>query len=272
MCTLTGKRKIIKNTVFVVAVFVSSSLGLCAQSYTKAQMDTLKMVLIPMCKMMLPPDVKAELKAMNISEDCYCEVSTDVTIEVMINQLNKDKKTAEDVDMAYYLKFMQDVQDENSALHNEFLSKLEGQLTRKCYQKKSNVIVKGPANGIIPLLKVGNNHKLEVVLGNSTKYYLMDTGADICVISDKYANELRKNGIIKMSKFQGNRTLVLGDNSIVDAAVYLVDGVKIGNFTLDNVEFAVIDGEIGFLLGQSVLKAFYGYHVNNNDSTLELVK
>jgi len=254
-----------KKVILIAVVFVNSVFCLNAQTN---ECDIIRQALLLSYKMKLQSEEEQYfLQAYNLDEDCCAEAAMDTFIKMAIEH-NLTKNLSE------FEKIFTDVFDQNSIYYNESWSYFLTLLEERCgLEAMPEIVVTGPLRGSVPLLPSGNAHKIKVTIGNSTKYYLLDSGADYCAISFSYANDLINDGYnIEESAFLGAENLLLADGRTVYSELYLLDGVKIGDFTLDNVVFAFINEDINFLLGKNVLNAFKSATINNKSSSLDLVK
>ena len=99
--------------------------------------------------------------------------------------------------------------------------------------------------------------------------FLVDSGAtDVSVPVDVVLTLLR-SGTLTAADFTGSKTYLLADGSKLPSATFVMKSLKIGDRTLRDVECGIspIQGEL--LLGQSFLRRFKSWSIDN--STHELV-
>lgn len=114
-------------------------------------------------------------------------------------------------------------------------------------------------------------YKIKIEIGGIVKYFTFDTGASDLVISTDMAIDLIKKGVIEEDDFLGEELYTLADNSIVLAEIVRLDGIIIGDYTLNNVIVAVIeDGSL--LCGVGILNKFKNWELNQNPSSLTLYR
>ena len=114
-------------------------------------------------------------------------------------------------------------------------------------------------------------YKIKIDVGGIVKYFTFDTGASDLVISANLANDLIKKGLIEEDDFLGEELFTLADNSVVLAKMIRLDGVNIGDYTVNNVIVAVIeDGSL--LCGVGFLNKFSNWELNQNTNSLILYK
>ncbi|MDR1459934.1 MAG: retroviral-like aspartic protease family protein [Bacteroidales bacterium] len=249
--------------------FSASSITMKETTLTEGQQTSMeesfkeiKVMLEQMCKAMYP-----EVNSLGEDVSCVCEVTANVSLDFIMERY-KEKE----LDMAEFMKFFAEIQDPNSPLHNEYMSMLQTELEKKCNVLSSSITISGPATASIPLLKNGNMNKLKLRIGSSEKYYLMDSGASKSLISKSYSRELEKLGLITKKSFIGERIFETANGNTMLCSVVVLDNVKLGDFTLNGVEFAIYDEDVEFLFGKNILDAFSSWQVKNNNTILELVK
>lgn len=114
-------------------------------------------------------------------------------------------------------------------------------------------------------------YKIKIEIGGIVKYFTFDTGATDLVISTDLAIELIKEGLIEEDDFLGEELYTLADNSVVLAEMIRLDGINIGDYTVNNVIVAVIE-EGSLLCGVGLLNKFRNWELNQNTSSLILYR
>ena len=134
-----------------------------------------------------------------------------------------------------------------------------------------NDIIGSVDSSTIELLRIGDSKMVQVTIGDITKYYVLDTGADLLIIDDKSEHELISNKKLLPSMFIGEKQLRLADNRQVNAKIYKINNVRIGDYIVRNIEIGVIEN--GFLLcGMSLLKKFKDWKIESELNVLKLFK
>jgi hypothetical protein len=257
--------------ILIVVVFILTGIGAYVHGQTKPptseEIAEVKGWMEQSCQILFPSEEKKELEKAGYEIDCICQAYANVCIEFML-EIYKNKE----IDMTEMMKFIEEIQDPNSTSYNEFMSKFQSEFEKKCGETTASIMIYGPATGYVALLKYGMMYKLKVTLGSSVKYYLMDSGATLSLISKSYARELEKMNVITKKSYIGEDFFTTASGETIECKIVVINGVKVGEFSLDNVEFAVIDEDVEFLFGKNILNAFQSWHINNNNATLELVK
>jgi len=134
-----------------------------------------------------------------------------------------------------------------------------------------NDIIGSVDSSTIELLKIGDSKMVQIAIGDIAKYYLLDTGSDLLLIDDKSEQELINSKKLLPSMFIGERQLSLADNRQVNAKIYKINKVKIGDYIVRNVEIGVIENG-SLLCGMSLLKKFRHWKIDSEVNALKLFK
>ena len=169
-------------------------------------------------------------------------------------------------------KIKKETENINGVMYNEvFLScleeaKINKQLESTNYGQNSKTMI-----DTIPLLKVFGANKVKVVFGDYPYYFIFDTGASDILVSEKFIEELKSNGVIKTINYlKDNVTYITASGESLICKQIMLTNIKIGKFTIDSAPVGVYKGDIDFLLGASFLKKFKNYSVIENNSYLIL--
>jgi predicted aspartyl protease len=205
------------------------------------------------------------LKAANITEECACSAYVEAWMQELI------KRDLYNIKLREWFKIREDMADEHSTFYNEVMHSFSIQLEKMCM--RSSISVNGPQKGTVALTKYGIRNRIKITMSNSSKYFIMDTGADNSFISKSYARELEDLDIIQPNDYMEPAEYQdIHGNTVLHKRIML-NNVKIGDFTLNNVVFVINNSDSSdFLLGKDILNAFRSWNINNSNSTLELIK
>ncbi len=106
--------------------------------------------------------------------------------------------------------------------------------------------------------------------GAQVKYFTVDSGASFVTIPNSDARPLIAKGLIAEGDYRGLAKIVLADGTIEVARLYTLRSVKVGDSDVENVLAAVYPGEGVRLLGQSFLKRFKSWSIDNDRRVLVL--
>jgi hypothetical protein len=213
-------------------------------------------------------DMASILAKDGITPDCACAVYAKYTIAEARKEL-RGTITEEDI-LKFFISYIEKITDRNSELYTKMLA----DIYKLCQDKPVDIEVQvaGPSSEQIKVIQLLEKCKVKLTIGKSVKYYLLDSGADDCVISADYALELLNDGLFTEDDIIDPQYYSLGDGSVILCERIVLNGVKIGNYVLNNVVFCVIDDDVDFICGKNVLDAFNSWKIYNDRSILELTK
>ena len=131
--------------------------------------------------------------------------------------------------------------------------------------------VRGSYQAVVPMVADGGTFAVPVTINNQlTLKFVVDSGASDVSIPTDVVSTLVRTGTITDADFIGSRTYKLADGSTVPSQRFLIRSLKVGNRTLENVtaSIAPIAGQL--LLGQSFLRRFQSWSIDNGRSALIL--
>jgi clan AA aspartic protease (TIGR02281 family) len=106
--------------------------------------------------------------------------------------------------------------------------------------------------------------------GKMTLDFILDSGAaDVALPDDVFAT-LKRTGTVKDGDISGQRTYVLADGSKTQSATLIIRSLKVGDITVENVSASVAPSQGGLLLGQSFLRRFKSWSIDNATGALVL--
>ena len=116
----------------------------------------------------------------------------------------------------------------------------------------------------------GGTYTVPVRLNDQfTLDFTVDSGAaDVSVPSDVFLTLIRTQTITD-SDFRGEQVYVLADGSRVKSRKFILRNLKVGNQTVENIEASIADVNGSLLLGQSFLRKFKSWSIDN--TTHELI-
>jgi clan AA aspartic protease (TIGR02281 family) len=122
----------------------------------------------------------------------------------------------------------------------------------------------------IPLENLGGTLVAPVVINNAIKLnFLVDSGAsDVSIPADVFSTLVRTNTLTQ-TDITGFRSYKNADGEVFRSNTFVIRSLKIGNAEVLNVHAKVAPTNAPLLLGQSFLKRFKTWSINN--STQELI-
>jgi len=169
---------------------------------------------------------------------------------------------------------LDELEDSNSALFNEIiLGCLDNPLSVFIDDntKSNDVDVFGEVDyEYIDLLINAGVFKVKVSIGGIIKYFILDSGASDVLINADLEDRLLRNGTIKREDYISDGYYTMADGSVIKSRRCIIDGLKVGGFTINNVTIAIADGDFKYLLGKSFLDKFNRWSIDNKKSLLYL--
>ena len=141
------------------------------------------------------------------------------------------------------------------------------------YNNTKSEMLDFSSNKKIKLLSEGGVFKTEVNINGIIKlHFIIDSGASEVNIPEDVVRTLIRAHAIKSEDFLSGKTYVLADGSTVKSARFYVRSLSIGSITINNIEASIGSKDSDLLLGQSFLKKFSNWTIDNKSNTLTLVK
>jgi clan AA aspartic protease (TIGR02281 family) len=122
----------------------------------------------------------------------------------------------------------------------------------------------------IPLAQQGGTLVAPVIINNAVKLnFTVDSGAaDVSIPADVFST-LARTGTVKQTDMLGPRRYMNADGESHESKTFLIRSLRIGNVEVSNVEANVSPLNAPLLLGQSFLKRFKNWSIDN--TTQELI-
>jgi clan AA aspartic protease (TIGR02281 family) len=131
--------------------------------------------------------------------------------------------------------------------------------------------VRGSGEAVVPMVSDGGTFAVPVTINNQlTLKFVVDSGASDVSIPTDVVSTLTRTGTIADSDFIGSQTYKLADGSTVPSQRFLIRSLKVGNRTLENVTASIAPVAGQLLLGQSFLRRFKSWAIDNGRSALIL--
>ena len=123
----------------------------------------------------------------------------------------------------------------------------------------------------IPLENLGGTLVAPVVINNAIKLnFLVDSGAsDVSIPADVFSTLVRTNTLTQ-ADITGFRNYKNADGEVFRSNTFVIRSLKIGNVEVLNVHAKVAPTNAPLLLGQSFLKRFKTWSINNSTQELTL--
>jgi len=138
-------------------------------------------------------------------------------------------------------------------------------------EKKINRVQGNNFTNRVRMVQSGGTFKVPVRLNDQlTLDFMVDSGAsDVSVPADVVLTLIRTKTITD-SDFRGEQIYELADGSKVKSRIFILRSLRVGNQTVKNVEASVADIKGSLLLGQSFLRRFKTWSIDNTTNELVL--
>lgn len=190
--------------------------------------------------------------------ESYCECTVSRYIASEFTSIEMD--AAQDVDSPMYNEIF-------APCLNDILS-----ISDQNLKSQSTEIKGGGKRSIVPLLNnFDKAYKIKLNVAGVSKYFTLDTGASDLIIDHKIEQELWNKGLLTQDNYLRTRVYNLANNENVEAWIVRLDHVTIGDYTVKNVEAAIIeDGAL--LCGMSFLNNFDNWRIDRKHNCIVLNK
>ncbi len=232
------------------------------------------------------------------NSDNQTELSRELQIKSCINEVmsNKDdfKWTQAQAEVycscamdklyseGYTYKDLQQIENEDSKTFNEIVVPCISQVINSSNQlnEELNYVNKYDKKDIIGEVSfskvklidyLGLGYKIKLDIDGVIKYFLFDTGASDLVINREFERELLINGSLNKDSYLGKDIYLMANNEEVSADIAIIDKIKIGDYTVNNVYVAIID-KGSLLCGKGLFDKFKSWEFKKDISTLILFK
>jgi predicted aspartyl protease len=98
--------------------------------------------------------------------------------------------------------------------------------------------------------------------------FMLDSGAGDVSIPADFLSELLRNGVVTNSDLTAPREYRLANGDIIKQQTFRIRSLKVGGILIENVDGSVSGG---FLLGQTFLRRFRSWSIDNQRRVLVLV-
>jgi len=109
-----------------------------------------------------------------------------------------------------------------------------------------------------------------LINGQITLNFTIDSGATDVAVPADVVFTLARTGTLQKNDFIGKENYRLANGSVVPSATFLIRSLKVGNYILGSVKANVVDARAGLLLGQSFLRRFESWSIDNKRQVLLL--
>jgi hypothetical protein len=132
--------------------------------------------------------------------------------------------------------------------------------------------ITGPASDSIHVLNMNGMTFVKLKIGSFVQFWLFDTGASDLLISKEMEETLKAEGVITDKNYKGVKEYEMANGIIDTCRTYNIDGIRMGNYYLNNITIAASDKAKRNIVGKSLINKFSSWMLNNKNNTLILNK
>ena len=132
--------------------------------------------------------------------------------------------------------------------------------------------INGPAADSVQVLNMNGLTYVKLKLGSLIQFWLFDTGASDLLITKEMEETLKTENILGTENFRGVKEYEMANGLVDSCRTYNVNGVRIGDYFLNNVMIAVSDKAKRIIAGKSLLNKFSSWILDNKNNKLVLIK
>jgi clan AA aspartic protease (TIGR02281 family) len=128
------------------------------------------------------------------------------------------------------------------------------------------------ASDKIHLQEFGGVYKIPVRINESFVFdFIFDSGASDVVLSEEVADKCFQLGILSKDDIVGESSYRIADGSVIQCKNILIKRLDIGFTVINNIKASIGGPGAPLLLGQSLLKKFDEFSINNRTGVLTLM-
>jgi tetratricopeptide (TPR) repeat protein len=127
------------------------------------------------------------------------------------------------------------------------------------------------ASTSVPMRMEGGTYVVPVLINSAiTLDFVVDSGASDVSVPADVVSVLIRTGTIRSSDFIGQQTYILADGTEVPSPVFTIRSLKVGGHIVENVRGSIASPKATLLLGQSFLRHFRSWSIDNAKHALVL--
>jgi predicted aspartyl protease len=130
------------------------------------------------------------------------------------------------------------------------------------YMIANSIVIPKKNNDILELKGTLNQKIIDVKIADINFDFIFDTGATVSLIGRSIINNLLKSGVISNRNFLEKKYIVTADGKKHLVELWNLPKIVIGGKKINDVDFAVMDGDIKPLLGMNIINKLNIYKID----------
>ena len=210
------------------------------------------------CRKAIQKNTEKQLDSVRLTDFCQCQMEMVLTKKLTDDELRK-------------------LSDPNSLLFYEVMYKCGNPFVTdsnrdNSWTEASAQDIVGPPSDTVRILTINGMTFVKARMGSLEEVWLFDTGASDLLINSDMEAALKKENIITSTGYRGTGEYEMANGMVDTCRKYLVNGLKIGRYTLNNLMVAVTDKGKKIIAGKGLLNKFSSWVMNNKENILVLNK
>ena len=215
-------------------------------------------VFIEHCMKDLQENTNRKLDSMKLLEFCHCQLELVKSKKIK----DDDMRTLNDPNSLFFYEMIYNCGD-------PFIDDIKNQ---NIWSQNSKLDIQGPKEDTIDIIAINGMTYIKAKIGDLLKVWLFDTGSTDLLINTEIEDELKKMGILNSSNYLGVGQYEMADGVVDTCKKYIINNIRVGNFSVNNVVIAVTEKGKKIIIGRSLLNKFEYWKIDNNKQTLILSK
>lgn len=237
---------------------ISKKINECYKSTGKSilmQAESFEDDFITNCVQGLQDNSEKKLDINKLKNFCYCQLN-----------LIKEKKSSDEE--------VRSLSNPNSLFFFEIMYKcgdpFNNDSNDNSWQAGYEKDISGPETDTIKTLTINGLTYIKIKTGSMVQFWLFDTGASDMLISNEMEKQLKDEGYITDAGYLGTGEYSLANGTVDTCRKYIVNNIRIGNYTVNNIIVAVSDKSKRIIAGKSLLNKFSNWILDNKNNRLIL--
>lgn len=209
--------------------------------------------MIKTCQENILSESKRKVDSNKVAGFCQCQVDL-----IKANKFtDEEMKTLNDPNSVLYYQVMYNCGDPFAI--DDFETE---------WGKSSFNDINGPEQDTIKMLPLNGMHYVKIKIGTIVYFWLFDTGASDMLVTKEVEKKLLKEHVMNPENYLGIGYYEMANGEMDTCRKYKVDGLQIGQYSINNIVIAVSDKAKKVIAGKMLLNKFTNWMIDNSENTL----